>query len=282
MRSQCRLHRPSLSPNQNTKRVKRYIHSSNSQRKVLDLCLFLSRISLVSDDPPQTPAFYAERDPKQAECSSKYMQQLFPFVGLMTARRRTLQKEMFTQLPQPLDHQTLQDIVFALWYLPEREFQHLGCDIMKEKGEAAGWYSSTEQAGEQALHTIELLIRSKSWWDTIDLMASQMLSQLLSSHRHLIVRMDQWITDDCLWIRRAALVFQLPYYQLPAMADFPRLCRYIKLVGHQKEFFIQKAIGWSLRQFSKSPQLVDEVRAFVAANRCELTPLAVREASKYL
>ncbi len=46
---------------------------------------------------------------------------------------------------------------------------------------------------------------------------------------------------------------------------------------HQ-DFFIRKAIGWSLRQYAWTDP--KEVRRYVKANRERLSPLSVREALK--
>lgn len=46
------------------------------------------------------------------------------------------------------------------------------------------------------------------------------------------------------------------------------------------EFFINKAIGWSLRDYSKTNQ--DWVRNFVETHKDKMDKLSIREASKYL
>jgi 3-methyladenine DNA glycosylase AlkD len=60
--------------------------------------------------------------------------------------------------------------------------------------------------------------------------------------------------------------------------DFELLKRYILQLKHKNEFFIQKAIGWSLRQYSKSNP--SDVQEYVRHH--ELSGLAQREAMKWM
>jgi 3-methyladenine DNA glycosylase AlkD len=48
----------------------------------------------------------------------------------------------------------------------------------------------------------------------------------------------------------------------------------------QKEFFINKAIGWALRDYSKTNP--DWVKGFIEEHKNQLAPLSIKEASKYL
>lgn len=48
----------------------------------------------------------------------------------------------------------------------------------------------------------------------------------------------------------------------------------------EKPFFIRKAIGWVLREYSKTAH--EAVRMFLRAHRAGLSPLSFREAAKHL
>jgi 3-methyladenine DNA glycosylase AlkD len=49
---------------------------------------------------------------------------------------------------------------------------------------------------------------------------------------------------------------------------------------HEKEFFIRKAIGWVLRDYSYAAP--DAVERFLREHRDELSPLSYREGAKQL
>lgn len=89
--------------------------------------------------------------------------------------------------------------------------------------------------------------------------------------------MDAWITDDDMWIRRTALLYQLRY---GADTDADRLFRFCTLRMHEPDFFIRKAVGWALRTHGRHD--APAVREFVQAHRAELSPLSIREALKHI
>ena len=100
----------------------------------------------------------------------------------------------------------------------------------------------------------------------------------MSCRRHPKVRkkyLAKWRRSDNFWLRRATILFQLGYKQ---DTDFALLCDIIRENLNSKEFFINKAIGWALRQYTRvDPQ---GVRNFVATT--PLHPLSAREALKWL
>jgi 3-methyladenine DNA glycosylase AlkD len=89
--------------------------------------------------------------------------------------------------------------------------------------------------------------------------------------------MDQAIADDDFWVRRIALLHQLGWRE---NTDAARLFSYCVAQAHEKEFFIQKAIGWALRDYARDAP--DAVREFTARHRNILAPLSYREANKHL
>ena len=89
--------------------------------------------------------------------------------------------------------------------------------------------------------------------------------------------MLDWSTDDNFWLRRVAIDHQLLRKEKTKTDLLEKI-----LVNnlHQTEFFINKAMGWSLRDYSKTNP--DWVRDFIARNREGLSNLTIREASKYI
>lgn len=230
---------------------------------------------------------------------SKYMRNLFPYLGVTKEPRATHTKQLINTWQG--DFAQLAADVRTLWALPEREYQYVALDLLTKHHAVLAGVPKTQKRGkrlrtdsaeeiraeevesgssaEAALSLIEELIRSKSWWDTVDGLASTNLGGLLQQHPHLTDRMDEWNRDTDLWIRRSSLLFQLKYKS----PDEARLFRYVTNLREETDFFIRKAIGWSLRQHSKrSNETRKAVREFLHQQGDHLSTLSIREASKYL
>jgi 3-methyladenine DNA glycosylase AlkD len=123
---------------------------------------------------------------------------------------------------------------------------------------------------------IEKLIVTKSWWDTVDILATHLAGEYFKKHKNKIdLITNQWNNSDNIWLQRSSLLFQLKYKQ---NTNVFLLENYILNLKESKEFFIRKSIGWILREYSKTnPAWVIQ---FLQKN--ELSNLSVREASKYL
>jgi 3-methyladenine DNA glycosylase AlkD len=88
--------------------------------------------------------------------------------------------------------------------------------------------------------------------------------------------MDDWVEAENFWLARTAILHQL---SAKRSTDAERLFRYCSVRSADKEFFIRKAIGWALREYSKTDERA--VRSFVEDN-AELSPLSRTEALKWL
>ncbi len=195
-----------------------------------------------------------------------YMKNRFPFLGIKKPRRALIQKELFKTYPITLEYELIAALEL-LWDKPEREYQYTACDLA---------YTYKKLWTPTILPVFESLISAKSWWDTVDILASKMVGTLLAQYPELKNGMNRWIDDKNLWIRRTALIYQLSYKEA---TDKERLFEYCTKTLHEKEFFIKKAIGWSLRQYSRTnPQAV---KAFISEQKELLSGLSYREAGKY-
>lgn len=205
-------------------------------------------------------------DPAKARPMQKYMRDQFQFLGLPTPQRRELVKQFIHQEGLPAVEQ-LPAVVAELWALPEREYQYTALDLLHkvEKKLPAGFISTYEQ-----------LIITKSWWDTVDDLAGHGIATHFQRFPEVKTHyLSQWRTSDNIWLRRTTLLFQLHYKQ---HTDEALLFALVRENRESSEFFIQKAIGWALREYSKQNQAA--VIKFVAET--ELAPLSQREALKWL
>lgn len=149
---------------------------------------------------------------------------------------------------------------------PFRELQYAAIEITQRL---------QRHLGPAAITWIELMIKEKSWWDTVDWLAKLAGIHFRFYPAHKLPVTRRWMDSDYLWLQRSALIFQLLYRE---ETDFDLLSRYILELKSSREFFIQKASGWALRQYSKyNPQAV---KKFV--HQHPLPALTTREALKWL
>lgn len=209
--------------------------------------------------------FIENRNEDNAKYMKAYMKDNFEYLGIKTPLRKELEKEFLKEKSKEalID----KDFVKMLWNYEYRELQYVALDyLVKQK----------KKLQKDDIHFIRDLIITKSWWDTIDLIASHLVGEICKKYPELIDEyILNWSTDENMWIRRTAILYQLKYKQ---DTDRNILEKVIKDNIEDEEFFIRKAIGWALREYSKTNK--DWVSEFVANNR--LSKLSEKEASKYL
>ncbi len=211
---------------------------------------------------------YAARNPEKAVLMAAYMKTSMPFYGVQKPRRAKINKEMRLRF-RPGTRNGYEEGIRALWQLPHREEKYTALEFALQHKE----YITFE-----SLVMYEYLIRDGAWWDFVDLIASDLVGRILLVDR-LRARpvLDDWIEDENLWIRRAAILSQLRHRE---STDPDQLFGYCLKRIDEKEFFIRKAIGWALREYSKSAP--DAVLEFLSENRGALSGLSYREGAKHL
>ena len=205
-------------------------------------------------------------DPVAAVPMAAYMRNQFPFLGIKTGALSQLLKARIAQSGLP-DLADLDLILRELWALPEREFQFAGIGLLEKY---------LKVLPPNFIDSLAYLIKTKSWWDTVDSLAGTSVGAHFK--RYPDVRdatLPNWRQSQHLWLRRSCILFQLGYKQ---ETDFELLKDIIRENLGSKEFFINKAIGWALRTYSRVD--AQAVRAFVAET--DLHPLSAREALKWL
>jgi 3-methyladenine DNA glycosylase AlkD len=65
--------------------------------------------------------------------------------------------------------------------------------------------------GPGFMATAKRLITTRSWWDTVDDLAANVVGGLLAGHPKLTSTMDDWIASKNRWLARTALIHQLRY-----------------------------------------------------------------------
>jgi 3-methyladenine DNA glycosylase AlkD len=214
--------------------------------------------------PRIVEAFESARDPAAARPMERYMRDQFAFLGIPTPARRALQREALAG-SRP-DRDELLHGARALWQRAEREYQYAARDVLV-RGSKLFTVDDIDALGR--------LVTTKAWWDTVDVLAIHVIGSIVRRDRGGALIMDAWLADDDLWLARTAILHQNRW---KADTDEDRLFAYCQARAADTDFFVRKAIGWALREYSKSAP--DAVRAFVAAHDHELSGLSKREALK--
>jgi 3-methyladenine DNA glycosylase AlkD len=209
-------------------------------------------------------SFERNADTCKADAMSAYMKHHFVFYGIPSPLRKTLQSEVFNSFKLN-NQQDLLSAVKFLWDKPERECHYAAIELLAKY---------KKLLSPESIQFIENLITSNSWWDSVDTLSSQVISPLFKQYPELRYQMiEQWKHSDNMWLRRVCIIHQLSYREA---TDLDMLTELIFINSGSKEFFIQKAIGWALRQYAKTDP--EWVLRFVDVN--PLKNLSYREAVK--
>ena len=209
----------------------------------------------------------ANTDEANAYQMQLYMKGLFPFLGIKAPKRKMLLKEVINTHKEDVS-KNCRAIVEELYQLPEREYHYCAIEIIDK--------FLKKSYKEEDFEYITALIYTNSHWDTVDFIAKHILgSYLLQFWESRTSHVQQLSNSENKWLNRSAILFQLGYKKRTDVALLFEQCEKHKT---SDEFFIQKAIGWALREYGKTdPETVLE---FVT--KTELKPLSKREALKRL
>ncbi len=207
-------------------------------------------------------------DPAKAAPMAAYMKTDMPFYGVQKPARAKLEKRMLREFHAET-RRDYERAVISLWKLSHREEKYLAIHF------AAG---HPEFIDANSIELYERLIREGAWWDFVDGIATALVGVALRKEpEKLWPLMDLWIEDEDFWIRRSAILCQLGW---KGDTDHRRLFDYCLRRADETEFFIRKAIGWALRDYSYAePQ---RVKAFLLKHRGRLSGLSYREGAKAL
>jgi 3-methyladenine DNA glycosylase AlkD len=208
--------------------------------------------------------FYKNRNQELAVPMAKYMKNNFDFLGMKKPERMELSKEFIKESKKAKEIDW--EFIDKCFELPEREFQYLSItymDAVKNLFTA----DDMDKMGE--------LIMTKSWWDSVDAI-SPIVGYICMKYPHIKEEViDKWIFSDNIWLKRVSILFQLKY---KGKTDANFLSKAILNNSDTNEFFVDKAIGWALREYSKTNK--EWVRSFI--DNSNLSKLSIKEVSKYL
>lgn len=202
-----------------------------------------------------------------AVAMANYLKNHFTFFGIKTVQRRTIFKSNYEKYKLEIKS-NFREIAWELFQKQEREFHQCAIDLLQIE-----W---KKKYLIEDIQFIEKLITTHSWWDTVDTIAKYFLGGYLKQFPQETYKViERFSSSSNLWLNRSAILFQLSYKD---KTNFDLLKSECEKHKNSNEFFIQKAIGWALRDYSRfNPTGVKE---YVLST--QLKPLSTREAIRLL
>lgn len=213
----------------------------------------------------------AAGDPDRAAGQQRYMKSELPFHGVRVPEVRRLARAVMADHPIP-DADTWEATVLGIWRRATHREQRYGAIELAYAPLYRRWL------GPGRLDMVEEMVVTGAWWDYVDQLAAKHVGHLLASYpEDMRPVLLAWSEDHDIWRRRTSILAQLGF---KADTDAELLFALIKPSLASQEFFLRKAIGWALREYSKTRP--DAVTDYVATNHRRLSPLSRREALKVI
>lgn len=206
---------------------------------------------------------FSMRDQDKAVEMSKYMRNQFTFLGVPRPGRSSLYKKYFRNLGNIIDW----DFIKLCFSREEREYQYIAIDYLNLQKR----YLTSKDIPE-----IYILIKTKSWWDSVDGFP-RIVGEIVKRDVRIKSIMLEWSVDPNIWVRRVAILHQLLFKEL---TDKNLLETIILNNLGSSEFFINKAIGWILRDYSKTDK--EFIVSFIDKYKDRMDKLSIKEGSKYI
>ena len=213
---------------------------------------------------PLEIAFKKYADAGIAAPMKKYMKDRYDYFGIKSPLRKEIYRE------HKLKHGLMplaetEEIVKWCWQQPQREYQYFAMEFLGK---------TMKKADKDIINLYIYMIANKSWWDTVDYIAANLVGNYLKLFPERTKKLtDQWMAANDMWRQRTCLLFQLKY---KSVTNTELMHSFISRLSDSKEFFIRKAIGWVLREYSKTNAefVVDYVKKY------PMSGLSQREAVK--
>lgn len=210
----------------------------------------------------------ARADAEKAVGMAAYLKTNMPFYGVQKKGRTEVFRVIKREIPIA-DNTTYRTAIEALWEQPHREEKYLAIGIAKAYAE----FLTVEN-----LDLYRRLIVEGAWWDFVDEVAIHCVGIVyLNQRSQTEPTIEAWVDDDIMWLRRTSLISPIKH---KAETDYIMLFDHCLRRAHEKEFFIRKAIGWTLREYAKTAP--ERVSSFLLEHRDEWSGLSFREAAKHL
>ncbi|CAM2918027.1 DNA-7-methylguanine glycosylase [Flavobacterium succinicans] len=211
--------------------------------------------------------FIAQANTAQSSAMEAYMKNHFPFFGIAMPQRRVILKSVSAEYSDSIKANT-RTLAFQLYEKPQREFHYCAIELLIQ--------NCSKKLQKDDIHWIERRLLTYSWWDTVDTISKYLLGRYLTQfpeQTNMVI--EKFSNASNIWLNRSTLLFQLDYKKNTNFSILESVCEHFK---ESNEFFIQKAIGWALREYSKINPIA--VQNYVTSTN--LKPLSKKEALRII
>lgn len=184
----------------------------------------------------------------EAHAMSKAVREQFDFLGIKVVTRREITYPIFDKNP-PKDGDELTARIEDMWCSPYREMQLAACDYL---------FRHKALLGGQHLSFLKKLIKTRAWKDTVDIISTCILGDLVLRLPAIRPKIAVWIRDPNIWIRRSAILFQLQYRD---RTDWEMLKNFCTTCAKEEDLLIKSSITRALSEYARINPM--EVRRFV-------------------
>jgi 3-methyladenine DNA glycosylase AlkD len=227
-------------------------------------------ISVAEYLSPLRNVFEKKADTFTAAGAKAYMRHLSEFYGIKSPDRRIIVKS-FLKENGLLPFELLPDLIYYCWEQPQREWQYFALELTSSYINPKG-----KEHGDLFIQLAVFMITHKSWWDCVDYISPNIVGVIFRKNPRMIEGyINSWMNSDNFWLKRTCVLFQLKYKK---QTDYMRLFEICSGLSDEKEFFIRKAIGWALREYSKTD--AEKITTYV--NNQKLSNLSRKEAMRII
>ena len=203
-------------------------------------------------------------NPAIAKGMEAYMKGLFPFYGIKKPIRAALTKVLMKELISNKEIDS-EGFIKMLWKEQERELHYFAMEFALKK---------KLYLKKESLELFEFMILHHSWWDSVDFIAAHLVGKYMTQFpEEKEEEIMRFINHPNMWMNRTSMIFQLFYKE---KTDTDLLLAAILTHIDSKEFFHRKAMGWALRQYSKT----DANFVIQTVNAHKFSGLTAREATR--
>lgn len=210
-------------------------------------------------------------DAELAAGQQAYMKSEMPYHGVPAPRLKQVLRPILASYA-PGSRADWEATVRELWDAATHREERYAATALARHRRARPWQDS------EALGLYRHLVVTGAWWDHVDEVAAHLVGGVLAEHRDEVTPVIRaWAVDDDLWVRRTAVLSQLRHQQ---DTDTELLHDVVVANVDDRSFWLRKAIGWALREYSRTdPRWV---RREVDRLGDRLSGLSRREATRRL
>ncbi len=208
-------------------------------------------------------------NPERAAKEKSYLKSPHKFFGVTVPFIAKMAKD-FKKTNGNIDKGFVFELAERLWNSAYHQEKTLAIKLLGE-------YS--EQLDYESMPMLEHMLSTSAGWDHIDGIANHLVDAVLRKDLRTYEYLKEWSKSENFWMRRAALISQVLLFR-EGKGDRKLFFSLAERMIEEKEFFIRKAIGWTLREMSKAEP--DEVFDFLMKVKDRASGLTLREGAKRL